>query len=32
MRQIDVLFTDRAPSARMAALLKKLKTEVVVAR
>jgi DeoR family glycerol-3-phosphate regulon repressor len=32
MRQIDVLFTDRVPSARMAALLKKLKTEVVVAR
>jgi DeoR family glycerol-3-phosphate regulon repressor len=32
MRQIDVLFTDRAPPARMAGLLKRLKTEVVVAR
>jgi DeoR family glycerol-3-phosphate regulon repressor len=32
MRQIDVLFTDRPPSARMAGLLKRLKTEVVVAR
>ena len=32
IRQVDVLFTDRPPSPRMAALLKRVKTEVVVPR
>jgi DeoR family glycerol-3-phosphate regulon repressor len=31
MRQIDVLFTDQAPPRRMSALLKQVKTELVIA-